>query len=64
MVRQRLYGLALGYEDLNDHRAPFAMIPPFKQLFIKRGNLPAARHSVGLKTGQTDLRLLLSMKSL
>ena len=65
MVRQRLYGLALGYEDLNDHSAlrrdsAFQTAPPF----IKRMILPVVPRCADLKTELTELSLLLSMKFL
>jgi len=60
MVRQRLYGLALGYEDLNDHSALRRV--PFKQPFIKRMNLPTVPRCAGLKTRQIVLLPLPFMK--
>ena len=63
MIRQRLYGLALGYEDLNDHSA-LRRESAFQTALYKDNDLPAARHSVGLKTGQIDLWLWLFMKFL
>lgn len=61
MIRQRIYGLALGYEDLNVIIG-FVMIRCFKQPFIKKITLPVVPRCAGLKTRQIVLLRLPFMK--
>jgi len=58
MIRQRVYGLALGYEDLNDHHR----LRHDTLLFIKKITLPVVPRCAGLKTGQIVLLPLPFMK--
>ena len=47
MLRQRVYGLALGWEDLNDHGAPCAATWPCRRLSVWIARSPAPPRCAG-----------------